>query len=327
MIWVGIIGVKGYFGDALSKLVAGHPETQLSTVMDLQELCDERMCVCAGSEKGSAYWSMVDAVKKSDIIFNGLYGSMAEEVYSKAVSYGKKIIDINNERRIGRCIEGSAVSAYPGSVYGLSELYKKKMRDVSIAENPSSYCAGALLGLAPLISGGLIKTDSVSIESKSGIAGLRRNDRLKETGMVGNNGVKIYKVDCTDYGEEVNEQISTLFGEKASVPYVSYIIPGTRGIATTIKADSGSRMSGSDVLDIYRDFYKSSPFIEVCGSNPVNAAKNGFNNSLCRIGASVDADSGKIEVVTVLDDAIREVAVQAIQTMNLMYGIDEKTGL
>ena len=326
MIWVGILGPKKYFGEALSKLVAGHRSAQVSTMMDLQELCDGMPYMSRGNEPGAGYWKMVNAVKKSDIIFNGLPGAMAEEVYSKALSSGKRIIDIG-DAYIGGSLEGRARSAYPGSVYGLSELYKDKMKDASIAANPSSYCTGAILGLAPLADADLIDLDTVAIESKSGITGLRRDDKLAEADITVNNGVKIYRMESRDYTEEVNGQMLTLFDKKTSASYTSYIIPGMKGITTTIKADSHTGISRHDISDVYRDFYKHNPFIEVCSGGGINKARNRYKKCFCKIEASTDADYREITVTTVLDDAVRGAASQAIQTMNLMYGIDGKIGL
>lgn len=327
MIWVGIIGAKGYFGEALGRLVAGHPEAQLSTVMALQALGDGGAYRYGSTETRPGYWSMVNAVKKSDIIFNGLSGTAGEDVYSKALSYGKRIIDISDEHYFGGCLEENNENLYPGSVYGLSELYKDKMKEATIAANPSSYCAGAILGLAPLAVNNLVDMDSASIESKSGITSLRRNDKLTETGIAINGGIKTYKVECTEYAKEVNEQVLSLFGRGAPASYASYIIPGIKGITTTIKAEPHAGMYGSDILDTYRDFYKTNPFVEVCNSGMMPEMRNGLNKCFCKIGVSVDADSDKITVTTVLDDALRGTASQAIQTMNLMYGIDGKIGL
>ncbi len=326
MIWVGIVGAKGYFGDVLARLVAGHRSAQVSTVMDLQEFGDGGTYMCGSTEARPGYWSIVNAVKKSDIIFNGLTGNVAEEVYSKALSYGKKIIDINDKHYMGGYLEGSS-SAHPGSVYGLSELYKDKMKGASIVANPSSYCTGAILGLAPLAANNMLDMNTTAIESKSGIASLRRSDKLTETGKNINGGVKTYKMECKDYAEEVNEQMLTLFGKRTSAAYTSYIIPGIKGITTTINVNPQAGIYGSDIIDIFKEFYKANPFVEVCNKGMMLETKKGLDKYFCKIGAAVDADSGKITVTTVLDDALRGVASQAIQSMNLMCGIDGKTGL
>jgi N-acetyl-gamma-glutamyl-phosphate reductase len=326
MIWVGIVGAKGYLGEALARLVAGHPEAQVSTVMDLQEFGDGVTHMCGSAEARPGYRNLVNAVKKSDIIFSGLTGGFAEDVYDKALSYGKRIIDVSDMHNTASYLEGTN-SAYPGSVYGLSELYKDKMKDAAIVANPSSYCTGAILGLAPLTANKMIDVSSAIIESKSGITSLRRSDKLTETGMVTNSGVKTYKVECKDYAEEVNGQMLTLFGKRTSTVYTSHIIPGIKGITTTINVNPQVGAYGIDILDIFKEFYKTNPFIEVCNNGIMPEMKKGFNKYFCKIGASVDAESGKITVTTVLDDALRGAASQAIQSMNLMCGIDGKTGL
>jgi len=325
MIWVGIIGAKGYFGDALARLVAGHPEAQVSTVMHLPELVGGNACRFGSTVAGSGYWSMMNSVKKSDIIFSGLTGGPAEEMYSMALSYGKRIIDIGDMHFLNSFLHEN--NAYPGSVYGLSDLYRDKMKDASIVANPSSYCTGAILGLAPLAANNNADMDTASIESKSGISSLRKNDKLIGTSAANSCGVKTYKVECGDYAAEVNEQMHTLFGMRTAAAYTLYIIPGTKGITTTININPQTGVYVSDILDIYRDFYKSNPFVEVCSKGVMREMKNGFNRYFCKIEASTEADSGRITVTTVLDDALRGVASQAIQSMNLMCGIDGIIGL
>jgi N-acetyl-gamma-glutamyl-phosphate reductase len=327
MIWVGILGARGYFGEALPKLVAGHRSAQVSAIMDLQELCEGEVYTCTSNEAGSGYWSMVNAIKKSDIIFNGLSGSIAEDVYSKAISYGKRVIDIGNEQYNENGLKKKSVNSYPGSVYGLSEFYKDRMKNVSIAGNPSGYCTGAMLGLAPLAAFNLADMNTVSIESKSGITSLGRNDRLAGAKMSINGNTTIYKIESRKYAEEVNEQMLTLFGKGTSASYTAYIIPRIKGITTTIKVKPNAGIYGSNILDTYRDFYKDNPFVEVFSNDMINEVSNGFDRCFCKIGTSVEEDSGKFIVTTVLDDAVKGVAGQAVQTMNLMYGIDGKTGL
>lgn len=318
MIWVGIIGAKGYFGEALARLVAGHPEAQLSAVMDSHRFGYGGGHTACSTEAGTEYRSIMSAVEKSDVIFSGLSGAEALDIYSKALSSGKKIIEISEENNS---------LSHPGSVYGLPEFYKDKMKDASIAANPSCYCAGAILGLAPLAACNLVDLDSAVIESISGIASLRRNDKLIEAGLANDNGMKTYKIEHMGYAEEVNEQIMILFGKETSVSYDSYIIPGTKGIITTIKVKPGAGINVNDIVDTYRDFYINNPFVQVCSNGMTPDTSKGLNKYFCKIRASVDGESGNITVTTVLDDALRGAASQVIQTMNLMCGIDGKTGL
>lgn len=325
MIWVGILGARDYYGEALERLIAGHKSAQVSTVLDLQVLGDGDTCMHCSKEAKPGYWSMVNAVRKSDVIFSGLTGRAAEELYSKAISSGKRIIDISDKRCIEAFINGSSI--YPGSVYGLSELYKDKIEGVSLVANPSSNCTAAILGLAPLAAFDMADLDTAAIESKSGITCLGRADKLTDTGMLDNSGVKVYKVEGNAYADEVNTQILALFGKSASAAYKAYVIPGIKGIITTINVRSKNGISENEILDIYREFYETSSFVEVSNKDNLQRNQNGFRNSFCKIGASVEADTGKITVTTVLGDALRGIAGQAIQSMNLMCGIDGKTGL
>lgn len=327
MIWVGILGARGYFGEALPKLVAGHRLAQVSTIMDLQELCEGELYSCRSNEARSGYWSMVNAIKNSDVIFNGLSGSIAEEVYSKAISYGKKVIDISNDQYLGDRLGIKVNNSYPGSVYGLSELYRDKMKDASVATNPSGYCTGAVLGLAPIAAFNTVDMNTVSIESKSGITSLGRNDKLTEVERTNNDSTIIYKMESRKYAEEVNEQIFALFGKEASTSYVAYIIPGIKGITTTIKVNLHTVMSESDIFDVYRDFYKDNPLIEVCSNSNINGTMNRSKNCSCKLHVSTDEDYSNVTVTTVFDDALKGVASQVIQTMNLMSGIDSGIGL
>jgi len=327
MIWVGILGARGYFGEALPKLVAGHRSAQVSTIMDLQELCENEVNTSRDNEARSVYLSMVNAIKKSDIIFNGLSGPIAEDIYSKAISNGKRVIDINNEQYIGRNLKKGIGSIYPGSVYGLSELYKDSMKEASIAVNPSSYCTGAILGLAPLVTLNLADMKTVSVESKSGIASLGPNDKLAEAKMTLNGNTTIYKMESEKYAEEVNEQIAVLFGKKISASYTAYIIPGINGITTTINVNSNRTLSRNDVLDIYRDFYNHNPLIEVCSNGVISETTKEIKKCSCKIHVSAEEGYGRIKVTTTFDDAVKGVVSQAIQTMNLMYDIDGEIGL
>jgi N-acetyl-gamma-glutamyl-phosphate reductase len=294
--------------------------------MELQDLCEDGIYSSGSNEEKPGYWNMVNAIKKSDVIFSGIPGVMAEDVYLKALSYGKRIIDISDEHNLGVNLEDMTGSAYPGSVYGLSDLYKDKMKNAFIASNPSSYCTGALLGLAPLASGNLADMGSVTIKSKSGITSLRRTDKLTDSGMM-KNGIRTYKLESMDYAEEVNKQMMILFGREALASYESVVAPGTKGITTTIEISLNKGIYGSDILDAYKDFYKNNPFVEVFNNGMLNEVRSCFDRCFCKIGTSTEADSGKITVTTILDDAVRGVASQAVQTMNLMYGIDGAIGL
>ncbi len=326
MIWVGILGPEGNFKETISKLIAGHPAAQISTMMDLQGLYGDGEYICRSHGSRSEYRKMVNAIKRSDIIFNGLPDNVSSDIYSEALSFGRKVIGISDEF-IGTDQEEGACSVCPGSVYGLPELYRDKMKAAFIAANPSSYCTGILLGLAPIAACNLANTGTVLIESRSGAISLRKGDRLIETGMICSGGTKIYKVGNKDYAEEVNKQMHMLFGKEMPILHSAYIIPGASGIATTIKINSDTGLYRGNIADIYKDFYKNSPFIEFCDNGIINERVKGGGKCVCKIRAFVNEENREITINTFISDGARGAASQALQTMNLMCGIDGKIGL
>lgn len=312
MIWVGIVGAKGHVGEALTRLVAGHPGAQVSSFINPKDF--------DGTGMGRfEYQTMFDAIEKSDIIFSGLTGNIPEDILSKALLKGKKIIDVSDEA----CCDGSI---FPGSIYGLSELYRDTIKNASLVSNPSCYCTGAMLGLAPLMSSELIDASSVVIESESGITGLRNTDTLKDAEVVYVGGHKVYKLENSTYSEEIKTQLETVFSKNTAISYISYI-NGIRGLVTTISANSIFPLKDGEVEELYKRFYNGNPFVKVHGDGGLNEEDNSVNGCLCRIGARTDKNTGKLVITTVMNSIVKGLTGQAVQSMNLMYGFDEKTGL
>lgn len=310
MIWVGIVGAKGHVGEALTRLVAGHPGAQISSFVNTGEFTGEGISMLE-------YRSMLDAIQKSDIIFNGLTGSAAGDIFSEALVKGKRIIDISEEAYN----RGNILS---GSVYGLPELYRSKVENATIVSNPSCYCTGAMLALAPLMSSELIDAGSVVIESKSGITGLRSTDKLKGTEVLNEGGHRVYKLDNRNYSVEIEEQLKVLFGKSTAISYTSYI-NGIRGIVMKIYSNPVVPLNDGDAEELYKQFYRNSPFVKICSEGGLNSG--GSSRSFCEIEARVDKLTGKLVVTTAMESPVRTQTEQAVQTMNLMYGLDEKTGL
>lgn len=309
MKWVGIIGAKGYVSEAITRLIAGHPEAQISKVVNSTGY---------SVEKGSIdYRNMLDVIEKSDIIFNGLTGSISEDITAKALSKGKKIINISDE---------VYDDILPGSVYGLSKLYKGKVKNAAAVLNPSCYCAGAMLGLAPLMHSEFFNANSIVIESKSGITSLKDTDRLVDAEVSDDGGYKVYKLDNKQYSEEIKKQLEVLFGKRIVVSLNSYI-NGIKGIMTTIYADTAPSLDNGKASELYKKFYGDNPFVRVCEEGEFNNRTNNEIEASCIIELGCDKNTGKLVVTTVIRSIVRELTEQAVQTMNLMCGFDEKAGL
>lgn len=316
MVWVGIIGAEAYIANALSKLIASHPAAQISTFFSESQLSD-----CT-SEKYYK-WSMFDAIEKSDIIFNGLPHKNSGSIISEAVKQGKKVIDISDDN--SAAMNKGELSASP--VYGIPELNKENIMNAFVVSNPSCYCTGAMLGLAPLVHGKLIDMKSVIIDSKAGVTSLSKTDKLVESFLDNNESVKAYKLGRDNHSIEIEQQVGNLFGEKIGVFYTPYIVPMNKGILTTIYAVPAKDLDTDSLIEQYQEYYQNNPFIRIYKDGSIPQTKSVSYSNYCDIGMYVDKPNNRIVVVTAIDNLMKGAAGQVIQDMNIMYGFDERMGL
>lgn len=324
MVWVSIIGANGYVGYVLSRLIAGHPSAQISTYIDAKQLHDKKSLGGPIEDKMNG-WSVFDAIEKADVIFNGIPKKDAVNIYTEALKQGKKIIDISMDSEIS--FGAAAGSSMKKPVYGLPELNKAQIEQAEIVSNPSSYCTGAMLGLAPLVSGKLVDCKSIIIDSKSGISNLSKTDKLLDSFMGNSENVKAYTLGNDTYSTEIENQVQKLFGEKIAITYTPYIVPMNKGILTTIYTSPVKETDTGEVIQLYKAFYDNNPFIRIYEEGKTPETKAVSHSNYCDIGISYDKRTNKIMVVTAIDNLIKGAAGQAIQNMNLMYGMDEKLGL
>ncbi|MGE5630159.1 MAG: N-acetyl-gamma-glutamyl-phosphate reductase [Caulobacteraceae bacterium] len=319
MVWVSMIGADGYMAYVLSKLIAGHPATQISYYFDSIQ------CSSCTNEKYNES-SMFDAIEKSDVVFNALPKKHSLNLYKEAVKQGKKVIDISMDTNINESSPDSLDAALK-PVYGIPELNKEKIMDAFIVSNPSCYCTGAMLGLAPLVYGKLIDGKSVIIDSKSGVTSLSKTDKLVDSFVENNENVKTYKLGSNVHSIEIEQQLLKFFGEKVNIMYTPYIVPMSKGVLTTIYCTPLEPADTKSIIEVYKEFYKGNPFIRIYEEGKMPETKWVNYTNYCDIGIYSDKAANKIVVVTAIDNLIKGAAGQVIQNMNLMYGMDEKTGL
>lgn len=316
MIWVGMIGADGLVANVLTKLIASHPRAQISTFLSGQQF---KGC----ESKKYTEWSIFDVIEKSDVIFNALPHKNSSSIFNEAVKQGKKVIDLSSD--VHNSVNVIETQAKP--VYGIPELNKEKIMEAFVVSNPSCYCTGAMLGLAPLVEGKLIDVKSVIIDSKSGVTSLSKSDTLVESFVDNNENVKAYKLGSNCYSAEIEQQVQKLFGEKLNILYAPYIVPMSKGILTTIYATPSTEVDTESLIGKYKEFYQDNPFIRVYEEGEMPETKRVSYSNYCDIGIHFDKAADKIVAVTAIDNLMKGACGQAVQNMNLMCGMDEKTGL
>ena len=333
----GIINVTGYAGVELARLLSRHPGIELTTVTGRS---------AAGQKLATLfpYLAGIDLTIEAelgevDVAFSAMPHKDSAEAVVPLLDRGIKVVDISADFRLKNPVDYQqwygfthpAPHLLEQAVYGLPELYRSEITSASLVANPGCYPTSAILALAPAVRGGLVDTNII-IDSKSGVSGAGRALSLKTHYTEVNEDVSAYALEGHRHLPEVVQELEQLAGGKSlSVTFVPHLIPMTRGILTTCYAQliAGKLAAGSVGLEalkqLYRDFYKEEPFVRIVDSPP--HTKHTWGSNHCLIYPTVDQRTGRLIVISCIDNLVKGAAGQAIQNMNLMLGLPETTGI
>ncbi|MBI4187340.1 MAG: N-acetyl-gamma-glutamyl-phosphate reductase [Chloroflexi bacterium] len=333
---IGIINVTGYAGVELARLLRQHPEVTLSSVTGRS---------AAGQRLGEVFPHLagIDLVIKPeleevDFAFSALpHRESATEVIP-LVTRGVKVVDLSADFRLKDAAEyqrwyGSA-HPDPGlleeAVYGLTELYRPQVAAARLAANPGCYSTGIILALAPAVKAGLIGPQII-VDSKSGVSGAGRTVSLQTHYPEVNEDVSAYALGGHRHLPEIVQELELLAGKSLSVTFVPHLLPMTRGILSTCYAFlvpgkvAAGKKGEDEMRHLYSDFYRDAPFIRIVTAPP--HTKHTWGSNFCLIYPAIDHRTGRLIVISCLDNLVKGAAGQAIQNMNLMLGLPEATGL
>ncbi|MCL2352180.1 MAG: N-acetyl-gamma-glutamyl-phosphate reductase [Firmicutes bacterium] len=343
MIKVGIYGASGYMGSEALRILLRHPGVSV-------EWATSRSDTPIEYYHKNFYGRDVRFVKPEeaapcDAVFFALPTGLAAGLGKKFCEQGCKIIDfgadfrLNNkeewERVYGRSHPDWAMSE--NAVYGLVELHRDEIRKSKIIANPGCFSSSSILALAPLVKEGLIDADKIIVDGLSGTvgAGDDLDPALHHPEM--HNNILPYNVVDHRHSYEIEQELSLLAAKKVTVNFSACYIPISRGVMTINHAFPLKTVRRGDLLDLYKDFYAGEFFIKIIDlpkdkkaawnylPYPWIAAVSATN--FCHIGLDVDEGRNRIVVYSALDSVVKGGALVGIQNLNLMFGIDEKTGL
>ena len=333
-----IINVTGYAGIELARILHRHPEVEIVGVTGRSQ---------AGETLGAALPHLdrlglviePEITRSVDVVFSALPQVTSAAVCARFAREGVKVVDISADFRLRDPAEYAAWygAEHPApdlletSVYGLTELDREGIAGARLVANPGCYPTAALLALAPVVRGGLIKED-VIVDCKSGVSGAGRGLSLTTHFSEVNENVFAYGVGGHRHLPEITQELRRMReGYEPRALFQPHLIPMTRGILDTVYADFADGAFGSPqetseaVGELYRDFYRGEPFVKVADSPP--QTKQTWGNNDCLVYPTVDGRTGKLVVFSALDNLVKGAAGQAAQNMNLMFGLPETTGL
>ena len=336
MIKAGIINVTGYAGVELARILARHPEVEIASVTG-------RSAAGKGLSEVFPHLSAIDATitedltESVDVVISALPHAASAERLGPILSNGVRAVDISADFRLKDISEYGdwyrVDHPYPElveeAVYGLPELGREDIARAKLVANPGCYPTAAILAIAPAVSAGLIETD-VIVDAKSGVSGAGRKVSVDFLYSEVNENLKAYSMGGHRHMPEIVQEMRRLDpSAEPRVTFIPHLVPMTRGILTTCYATLKPGVSGDGlqtvVREAYESFYEDAPFVHVAAAPP--ETKHTLGNNDCLVYPTVDARTGRLVAVGCIDNLVKGAAGQAIQNMNLMFGMAEDEGL
>ena len=339
MLNVAIVGASGYTGLELIRILHGHPEVAVSCLTSEQS-AGKRISDVFPTLRGRCDLVLenlepVRVAEKADLIFTALPHKAAMEVVPTFLKLGKRVVDLSADYRLSDpAVYGEWYEPHLNpvllkkAVYGLPEIRRAKIKGAHLVANPGCYPTSIILGLAPLLKKGLIHTNSIIADAASGVSGAGRAAKVDSLYCEVNEGFKAYGVGGVHrHTPEIEQELSHLAKAALKVTFTPHLVPMDRGILSTIYAAPVKPVTGSQLVKLYQEFYLGEPFVRVLptGSLPSTAFVRGSN--FCDVAPLVDARTGRIIVVSAIDNLVKGAAGQAVQNMNLVCGFPETMGL
>ena len=323
---VAVAGATGYAGQEVVRLLARHPAVTLTDAMSSGATSAPRpLPALRGVWDGTVLPLDVDTlVAHADIVFLALPEAASAEVGGALLKRDTRVIDLSGAFRIrddaGRQRWYPATGALPpGVAYGLSERYATTIRDASLVSNPGCYPTAALLALAPLADAGLLE-GHVVIDAKSGISGAGKSPSDRTHFCENHGSVAAYGVFAHRHTAEIEQELG------ASVTFVPHLVPLDRGLLETIYGSLRPGTTDAQITDALHRAYAAAPFVRLTGSELPEIKHVAYSN-FCDIGWRVDEPTGRLVMVSAIDNLIKGAAGQAVQNLNILLGLDERTGL
>lgn len=338
MINVGIVGATGYAGAELVRLIFAHPQAKVSAISSVsfqgQKISQVYPAYFKQNDMECETQSQV--VEKSDVIFAALPHGLSQELAEECVSKGKAFIDLGADFRLES--EDEYEQWYGGkfldkqlhkqAVYGLPELFRENIKKgQKIIANPGCYTTCSPLAIAPAVKYGLVETKGIICDCKSGVTGAGRKPTQGNHYPELNEGFHAYKVASHRHTPEIEQTLSKLSGEKVVVTFVPHLLPVNRGILATCYADIKEGVSFEQIRQVYEEFYKDEYFVRLLPDGMNADIHNVKYSNFCDISLHHDKRANKLIACGAIDNMVKGAAGQAIQNMNIIFGLDEKTGL
>lgn len=339
MIKVGIIGATGYAGGELVRILMGHKDAKIEWYGS-KSYIDKKY-----ADVYKNMFQIVDAVcmddnleelaSKVDVIFTATPQGLCASLVNEDILKKTKIIDLSADFRIKDVnvyeqwyqIKHLSPQFIEEAVYGLCEVNREEVKKARLVANPGCYTTCSILTAYPLAKEGVIDMGSLIIDAKSGTSGAGRGAKLPNLYCEVNENIKAYGVATHRHTPEIEEQLGYASGQKVVLNFTPHLVPMNRGILVTEYANLKTKISYDEMKAIYKKYYGNEKFIRVLDKDTCPETKWVEGSNYVDIGFKIDERTNRVIMMGAIDNLVKGAAGQAVQNMNLMFGLSESEGL
>ncbi len=338
MIKVGIAGASGYTGLELLRLLIKHPDVEITAVTSEkhqgQKLAD--VFPSFGGFSDLQFVSLSPAIADTcDILFLALPHTTAMNQVPAFLTGNCRVIDLSADYRLKSAeifeewysVPHEQKEALSQAVYGLPEMHRDNIRSAKLVANPGCYPTSVTLAVAPLVKTGWVDLDTIIADCKSGVSGAGRKLATHTQFAECNEAVSAYGLATHRHTPEIEQEISALAGRDIRVTFSPHLMPMTRGMLSTIYINLKKDLELEALGKHYREYYKNEPFVRILNLGTFANTHHVAASNFCDIGLQIDSRNRRIILTSAIDNLVKGAAGQAVQNMNIMLGLDEKTAL
>ncbi len=339
MIKAGIIGATGYAGEELVRILLGHPQVDIVWYGSKSHIDEKYADIYRNVGKlveDTCLDEDMDALSdEADVIFTATPQGYCASMISEDILQKAKVIDLSADFRLKDAkvyeqwygIKHTGTQFLPEAVYGLCELYRDQIKEARLIANPGCYTTCSILAAYPLIKEGLIDPATLIIDAKSGTSGAGRGEKVNNLFCEVNENIKAYGVGTHRHTPEIEEQLSYAAGAPVTISFTPHLVPMNRGILVTAYAAATEGVTEDTIQKVYEEYYGSETFIRLLAPGTCPETRWVKGSNYMDLGVTLDQRTGRVVLMGALDNLVKGAAGQAVQNMNLLFGLPENTGL
>ncbi len=338
-IKAAIVGSTGYVGQELYRILNSHQDVEVTQITSVSYLNKPYSDIYKNFKNITPLICSTDNLdeiaEEADVVFLALPHGLASKKVNQEILSKCRIIDLSADYRL-KCqavyedwykTKHESPELLRHAVYGLCELYREKIKGTYLVANPGCYTTCSILSLYPLVKEKIIDTNTIIIDAKSGVTGAGRSLNQDTLFCECNESIKAYKISDHRHTPEIEQELSFAFDNDIKVQFTPHLTPMSRGILSTCYAKALKDINYEDLKEIYDKYYGNEYFIRIMAENCSPETKWVKGSNFLDIGLFFDKRTGNIIVIGAIDNLVKGAAGQAIQNMNILFDLDETSGL